>query len=259
MKKLFVIFALSIVFSNCSLLISDDILVPSEGVYPPPYKVGSKVWIENKAFGMLCRDMGNSYSDNDRLRVLHRYNINMYVGQGCKILSMFRDDTFRLKALDYILPRTLKHNEDVFRLSRTFNSSLGRREAEIAVSRHFNIRMNNPYERDNNYRKRYYRDNEYVMNEADFDEFMQSFRNQTFNSEKFTFLKYASKRSVFSVEQCIAILKEFTFDDERLKVCEMIVPKIVYGNTYKLFDYFSFISSKERLKKILDKLDEDLD
>lgn len=259
MKKLFVIFTLSVVLSNCSLLISDDILTPNEGRYPPPYKVGSKVWIENKAFGMLCKDMDNSYSDNDRLRVLHRYNIKMYVGQGCKVLSKFRDDNYRLKALDFILPRCVRTNDDVFRLSRTFYSSSGRREAEIMISRYFNIRLNNPYERKRNYEKRYYDRRDYVMNEADFDDFMNSFRNQTFNSEKFTFLKYASKRSVFSVDQCIAILKEFTFDDERLKVCEMIVPKIVYGNTYKLFDYLSFISSKERLKRMLEELDEDID
>lgn len=257
MKKLFIILTFSLALSNCTLLISDDIVTPNGGKYPPPYQVGSKVWIENRAFEMLYDEIDDAFDDEDKLYVLKKFNINFNVEQGYKILCKFNEDEYRLRALEYILPRLLKTNEDVFRLTKAFFFTSERNHAGKMISRYFNAKSNNYCDRNKPYQKEYFNRREYVMNEADFDEFLQSFRKQVFKSEKFTFLKYASQRSVFSVDQCIRIMKEFTFDDEKLKVCEMIVPKIVCGNVYKLFEQFTFISSKDKLKEILEMSDDE--
>lgn len=88
--------------------------------------------------------------------------------------------------------------------------------------------------------------------EQAFADFLREVNSKLYKDEKLRFIQDAARRNYFTVDQATRVLKLFTWDDDKLEVLEAIAPRLRDGfNAYKLVDLFTFISSKERARKLL--------
>lgn len=92
-----------------------------------------------------------------------------------------------------------------------------------------------------------------TLSDEDFDFMVERVEKESFDKEKISTLKIVMKKNAkITLEQCIKMIKLFPFDESRLTALEYMYPKILEKkNTYVLVDYFDFISTKDRVKKLI--------
>lgn len=92
-----------------------------------------------------------------------------------------------------------------------------------------------------------------TVNESDFRFMVERVEKESFDKDKISTLKMVMKPTdKITLEQCITMLKIFPFDDGRYQALEYLYPKILEKkNTHILVDYFDFISTKDKVKKLL--------
>jgi hypothetical protein len=92
----------------------------------------------------------------------------------------------------------------------------------------------------------------YPMSENDFNLLMATVENQKFESEKTEVIQRAASNNYFVTSQLIRLLEKYSFDDERLKLIGIIYPALLdKEQSFRLYDYLTFNSSKEKLKQII--------
>jgi hypothetical protein len=93
----------------------------------------------------------------------------------------------------------------------------------------------------------------YPMSDSDFSVFVSKVQGQTFDSDKITFIQTAVRSNWFTVAQITQIIKIFNFDDKKLDVLSSMYPKCTdKNNGYLVLDLFTFSSSKEKARQILE-------
>lgn len=92
------------------------------------------------------------------------------------------------------------------------------------------------------------------MSSTEFEQFYQQVRKESFKQEKLEYISIGASRNSFSCDQCIKMMKLFTFDDDRLAVLEVFAHRIYdRGNFIKIIDCFTFSQSKDKAKSLLMK------
>jgi hypothetical protein len=92
----------------------------------------------------------------------------------------------------------------------------------------------------------------YPMPENDFRLFLLTIDNQKFESDKITVIREAAVTNYFMIGQLIQLLEKLSFDDDRIKVIELVYPAILdRENSHLLYNFLNFSSSKEKLNQII--------
>ena len=66
-----------------------------------------------------------------------------------------------------------------------------------------------------------------VMSDQLFKKFLDSVKNEPFDKDRMGLITAALTNSDFTSEQCLQLVKFYTFDNERLKIMKMMYPNIV--------------------------------
>ncbi len=102
---------------------------------------------------------------------------------------------------------------------------------------------------DNRYNNRHpHREQRIEMNDRDFDEFYNRYKNISFTSDKELFLDQTLMSASFTTDQCIILLKSFNFSSDKKSLIKKIYPNIVdKNNFYRLVDQLTFQSDKNEV------------
>lgn len=99
-----------------------------------------------------------------------------------------------------------------------------------------------------------YSNNIMVMSPEELNEFAGQVGNAFPDREKYNLIEQRAVCNYFTAEQVVRLMKSFSFDDDRLKLVDMVFPKIVDKEmAYQLFGALTHGSSKDKLQRILDK------
>ena len=111
---------------------------------------------------------------------------------------------------------------------------------------------NNPY---GNQGQQHGNNNYYgnVMNDGAFVQFLNSLkRNANFDEDKMNFVAQQSRNSSFTSDQVRVLLKELSFDKNRLTLAKSLYSKCVDKNNYfVVYDVFDFDANKKELMKYI--------
>lgn len=92
------------------------------------------------------------------------------------------------------------------------------------------------------------------MNEKDFNELYNKVRAKPFKDDQLELLAVGAVNNFFTCKQCIRLMSIYTFDDDKLKVLELIAPHIVDRENYEdIIDSLTFLSSEEKVRKIFSR------
>lgn len=95
---------------------------------------------------------------------------------------------------------------------------------------------------------------QFPMDDNDFAAFARSLEEATFDSDKVNLIKSAIQHNFFTCEQVGKILSFFSFDSERIKQFRLLAPRITNPqNSFTLFSAFTFSSSRDEAKRILEE------
>lgn len=90
------------------------------------------------------------------------------------------------------------------------------------------------------------------MSFEEFTEFKKAFDAGFMIGEKIKILEMAAGNHYFSFAQLLEILDRFTFDDDKIKILEVMYPRVLdTSRSYVLFQKLTFDSSKRRLESII--------
>ena len=91
-----------------------------------------------------------------------------------------------------------------------------------------------------------------VMNDGSFEQFINSLRNQPFESDRNALLDNALMSSYFTTDQCIRLLEFCTFDSERKPFLIKIYPRIAdKANFFRALDKLTFSSDKKEVNDFI--------
>ena len=91
-----------------------------------------------------------------------------------------------------------------------------------------------------------------VMSEREFSSFLQMLKKQNFDDRRLDFIKSQLNRTDFNTRQIKAMMKEFSFDKNRLEFAKMAYRNCVdKRNYFELYDTFDFESYARELNKFV--------
>ena len=91
-----------------------------------------------------------------------------------------------------------------------------------------------------------------VLSAQGFERIFGLIKAEAFDDDKFKMIEIACTERYLTVNQCLRLMKLFTFDDERLKVLKHIGPRIAdRENIYEILDALSFPSSQDKARNIM--------
>ncbi|MEC5156795.1 DUF4476 domain-containing protein [Chryseobacterium sp. MP_3.2] len=94
-----------------------------------------------------------------------------------------------------------------------------------------------------------------VLNSQEFNNFMISLkRNASFDKDKIAMISSVSRNTNFSALQIQAMLKEMSFDDNKLEIAKQLYQNCAdRRNYYLVFEAFSFESSRRKLQDYISR------
>lgn len=91
-----------------------------------------------------------------------------------------------------------------------------------------------------------------AMDENDFRQLYNKVKQKPFKDDQLELLEIGISNRYVTCNQCIRLMSIYTFDDEKLKVLEIVAPNIIDAENYEdIIESLSFISSEEKAHKIL--------
>ncbi len=94
------------------------------------------------------------------------------------------------------------------------------------------------------------------MRPTAFMRLLAALEEASFSDEKYAIVKEAASKNYFKSEQVLKILKKFSFESDRLKVAKLLYPRVVDPeNFFVVYEAFTFSSSKEELRKWVERYD----
>jgi len=95
-----------------------------------------------------------------------------------------------------------------------------------------------------------YRDN--TMAPETFAHFLRSLKEQNFDDNRNKLVQTAMVTSDFSSEQCLEMLKIYTFDREKINLMEMVYPRIAdKQNFFRVIETLTFSSDKDKMNEFV--------
>ena len=91
-----------------------------------------------------------------------------------------------------------------------------------------------------------------VMNDQLFKKFFDSVKNEPFEKDRMGLITTALANSDFTSEQCLQLVKFYTFDNERLKIMKMMYPNIVDKEAFfTVIGTLTFSSNKTKMNDFI--------
>lgn len=91
-----------------------------------------------------------------------------------------------------------------------------------------------------------------VMSDRLFQKFYEDVKNEPFEKDRISLINAALANSDFTSEQCLQIVKFYTFDKERMKIMKLMYPRIVDKQAFFLvINTLTFPSSKEEMNEFV--------
>ncbi|MGE3821810.1 MAG: DUF4476 domain-containing protein [Isosphaeraceae bacterium] len=85
-----------------------------------------------------------------------------------------------------------------------------------------------------------------------FQEFLAALKKNAFDAGKAQFIEDFARGQWFSCDQATTLLKEFSFDEHRVKAAVALHPRLVDpGDFFKVLDVFTFDSGKQAVRKAI--------
>jgi len=95
--------------------------------------------------------------------------------------------------------------------------------------------------------------NRKAITEADFNDLIKAINSKSFSDDKFLVLESSVKHFKFKVDHIIRIIGCFTHSDDKVEALRISYPEVIDPqNNYKIYDAFTYSSSKEKAKEIMD-------
>lgn len=96
-----------------------------------------------------------------------------------------------------------------------------------------------------------------VMNDQLFKKFFDSVKNEPFEKDRVGLITTALTNSDFTSEQCLQLVKFYTFDNERLKIMKMMYPNIVDKEAFfTVIGTLTFSSNKKKMNDFIKEYEE---
>lgn len=152
--------------------------------------------------------------------------------QSRDLIAIYNFDDERLKMLDILAPKIVdRENSGVIVDIFTFSS--GKDKAR-------DILLNSKGKSYNKYE------------EGEFSALLSKIKRAPFKDEKFEVIARSASKGRFTCSQCARIMSIFSFDDDKLKVVELLQNSISDPANYRaVINVLTFESSKEKAKNIL--------
>lgn len=91
-----------------------------------------------------------------------------------------------------------------------------------------------------------------AIGEKEFQQLYNKVKQKPFKDDQLELLQIGIANHNVTCKQCIRLMSIYTFDDEKLKVLEIVAPHIIDAENYEdIIKSLSFISSEEKAHKIL--------
>lgn len=208
---------------------------------------------QERSFSVLYQKIINTNSDNHKLQLLYNYNKPLFTRQAYDIMNSFYHDQSKIEALQLILPQLIdKKYADM--LCNTFVYVRYSQEAKNIIQNYTEPIITKKYYSFDNKGYEPWGKSYRPIDNIDFENLLHEIKTATFKDEKNRLIRVAAHSGYFTCEQCSRLMSIFTFDSDKMFVCNMIVPKILDPqNSYKVIRSLSFISSKEKAEKLFNK------
>lgn len=96
-----------------------------------------------------------------------------------------------------------------------------------------------------------------VMNKQLFQAFFDNVKNEPFKKDRIALINAALASSDFTTDQCLQLVKFYTFDNERMKIMKMIYPRIVDKEAFfMVINSLTFSSNKKKMYDFVKKYSE---
>ncbi len=96
-----------------------------------------------------------------------------------------------------------------------------------------------------------------VMNDQLFRKFFDQVKSEPFEKDRIELITNVLINSDFTSEQCLQLVKFYTFDNERLKIMEMMYPNIVDKEAFFMVtSTLTFSSSRTKMNDFIKEYDE---
>ena len=92
------------------------------------------------------------------------------------------------------------------------------------------------------------------MNRAEFDRFLRTVKDKPFDSDRNKLIETTLVSTGFTSDQCLQLVKLFSFDSEKIKLMQAMYPRIVdKPNFYLVIESLTFQSDKNKMNEFVRK------
>ena len=151
--------------------------------------------------------------------------------------------------------RPTRPGERVWKGERLYNDRVyfnGNEVKDIIVEERGDIRPGRPGRPGNGGHRPDYNRYDRVMNDQLFKKFFDSVKNEPFEKDRMGLITTALANSDFTSEQCLQLVKFYTFDNERLKIMKMMYPNIVDKEAFfTVIGTLTFSSNKTKMNDFI--------
>lgn len=201
-------------------------------------------------FDRFLQDIANESFNNGKERLLqHAVRHNRFTCQQVALILRTNDFDSHRNAQLRILAPYIADPQNAHIILNAYEFSSHRNDARRILEN-----ATRPHTHPHPYRPFIDSRLQYPMNDDDFAELVRSFEKATFGSDKENIIKTAVRHNYFTCAQVAKILSFFSFDNDRVKQFRLLAPRIVDPqNNHTLFSAFSFTSSRDEAKQILEE------
>lgn len=90
-----------------------------------------------------------------------------------------------------------------------------------------------------------------IINDRDFQQLYNTVKSKPFKDDQLELLVVGVADRYFSCQQCIRLMSIYTFDDDKLKVLDIVAPRIADPENYEdIVRSLSFLSSQDKVRKM---------
>lgn len=152
--------------------------------------------------------------------------------------------------------RFSRRGERVWRGERLYNERVyfdGREVKEIWVDGREDIRPERPGRpgQGEGHRPGYNRYDR-VMSDQLFQSFFNNVKNEPFEKDRIALINAALANVDFTTDQCVQLVKFYTFDNERMKIMKMMYPRIVDKEAFfMVINLLTFSSNKDKMNEFV--------
>ncbi|WP_329905027.1 DUF4476 domain-containing protein [Porphyromonas pogonae] len=201
--------------------------------------------VDPNGFEEFYSKVKNTPFDDDKMNLIRMGASNRrFITRDCiRLMKLFSFDDKRLEVLRAVAPGIVDI-ENVYKIIGEFSFSSGKDEATRILESSKRKKNNYPYD-----------DRRIRPDDASFNELYSKIKSIPFKDDKLNTLKLAGMNRRFTCAQCVRLMNLFSFDDEKLEVARIIIPRVVdLENADQIVNTMSFISGENDVKAILQSL-----